>query len=1210
MDKIQLASKILSFWNIVEFLDQKEFPKEIYDNKRIVRDEKKFSRGEMQVKLKHTISLFHEITPKTDLKRIFEEDQKMFSRNQWLSQKKHVCIARVKRSICVCKLDELLNSNEYSDQDQSNIALIGFKVDSQGQYEERTFTLSPLIWGIMMIYKYGDEAKDKVTQEEYIKSMERYEKYLMNKGIISAEVMNALVDKINQDYMIPLFNQEVKCEGLLIYQRYATKEDMEKKDGNSDDYSALARSYYTNDLILIKEKIESGEFGSYNSMQKNVIDYIVSQVEGFPEREDKVDVRMDRDTLEQLLAPKRMPIGKWPSKYTASFMQQVAINLALSSRNSTYPIFSVNGPPGTGKTTLLKEIIVSNIIERAKLLIEYQNPDDAFYECNFHGGVLKNHGYDDDNCCYYRFKDEKINDYGMIVASNGNAAVENITRDLPNGDDLCKGLRGTKDNSGLEEIEKMFALSSAMKTEVYSVKVDQQKSDKILVEKPDIYFSWLAHCLLAKSEVDEEIFHEWGMISAPLGKASNIDLFSYYVLNPLIDEFMNDKERAKHQVKYKAAVEGFKKQLFLVQDLQKQMEQDSCLEERHENEIKQLNNQIDFLTNKLNIAEKQIEACNNETVINAWRAEQVNAQIARIRAAYEECIKEEEVEKQHLEHYKVMIQSSEYYEVELKKHVNLKDNFFLLIGKKSERLKQLEAAKCYREQQQLEMLPIQKRIDEIKAIKNKLNSEWVDEREKGNRIKNNQKEIQQKIRDSRVSIERYREEIEKCRTKIVLENQKFKKNKQSIKDKWHVLDEGFWDDYYSNDNKRSTNAQIENPWRSNELDRAREKLFYYALQVHKEFILGSKAVRSNLVNLAYMWNERCNSKGDSVRIIGKDRTDAFSHLLNTLFLFVPVISTTFASVQTFLSDITKPGEIGMLIVDEAGQALPHSALGALYRCRQAIIVGDPKQVEPVVPTSTKRIRKIFEDEILHPYIVSDMLSVQNFADKINPYGSYIVNDKDKGKEEWVGCPLVVHRRCIEPMFSISNQLSYGNTMKNQTEKPKPGSEIDKRFILQYSYWSSVTGNEKSTSSKNHYVLEQGEKALEIISAGFEKYNGIPDLYVISPFTSVIIEMKSLVMDRMENTKYKQEAKKWCRENCGTVHKFQGKEAAEVIFLLGCDHNSTGAVNWVKSNIVNVAVTRAKYRLYVVGDYNVWKKNRCLQIVYEKIAEEMRKKKAK
>lgn len=71
-------------------------------------------------------------------------------------------------------------------------------------------------------------------------------------------------------------------------------------------------------------------------------------------------------------------------------------------------------------------------------------------------------------------------------------------------------------------------------------------------------------------------------------------------------------------------------------------------------------------------------------------------------------------------------------------------------------------------------------------------------------------------------------------------------------------------------------------------------------------------------------------------------------VLQTLFLFVQVVSTTFASVGNFLRDVKKRSVIGTLVVDEAGQAQPQMAVGALYRSRKAIIVGDPRQVEPVV----------------------------------------------------------------------------------------------------------------------------------------------------------------------------------------------------------------------------------------------------------------------
>ncbi len=54
---------------------------------------------------------------------------------------------------------------------------------------------------------------------------------------------------------------------------------------------------------------------------------------------------------------------------------------------------------------------------------------------------------------------------------------------------------------------------------------------------------------------------------------------------------------------------------------------------------------------------------------------------------------------------------------------------------------------------------------------------------------------------------------------------------------------------------------------------------------------------------------------------------------------------------------------------------------------------------------------------------------------------------------------------------------------------------------------------------------------------------------------------------------------WKRRLFGTVHTFQGKEADEVVFVLGCDEKAWNAAKWAgqKANILNVAVTRAKKR---------------------------------
>lgn len=282
--------------------------------------------------------------------------------------------------------------------------------------------------------------------------------------------------------------------------------------------------------------------------------------------------------------------------------------------------------------------------------------------------------------------------------------------------------------------------------------------------------------------------------------------------------------------------------------------------------------------------------------------------------------------------------------------------------------------------------------------------------------------------------------------------------------------------------------------------------------------------------------------------------------------------------------------LGTLIVDEAGQAPPQMAIGAMYRSRQAVIVGDPKQVEPVVTDDLALLKRAYKENAYKPY-KAKTVSVQQFADRINPYGTYMENDNNES--EWLGCPLVVHRRCISPMYDISNQISYNNTMKQQTGAPS--EEKEKLFCYGGSQWINVKGREKGT--KNHFVEAQAKRVIEILEIAFSKSDA-PSLFIITPFTTV----KSGMIKYLEGllkaggasilNEKRSSVKGWMYKNIGTVHTFQGKEANEVIFLLGCDTSkeAAGAIRWVNANIVNVAVTRAKYRLYVIGDENAWKES--------------------
>lgn len=98
-----------------------------------------------------------------------------------------------------------------------------------------------------------------------------------------------------------------------------------------------------------------------------------------------LDSRMNKDTFNpdvfyNILQPVNYPVTRFPSnlEYSLSLMQQVAVNLATGYDDDQ--MRSVNGPPGTGKTTLLRDIFAELIVEQAyditelkskKLLIKY-----------------------------------------------------------------------------------------------------------------------------------------------------------------------------------------------------------------------------------------------------------------------------------------------------------------------------------------------------------------------------------------------------------------------------------------------------------------------------------------------------------------------------------------------------------------------------------------------------------------------------------------------------------------------------------------------------------------------------------------------------------------------------------------------------------------------------------------------------------------------
>ncbi|MEL6412989.1 MAG: AAA domain-containing protein, partial [Bacteroidota bacterium] len=79
--------------------------------------------------------------------------------------------------------------------------------------------------------------------------------------------------------------------------------------------------------------------------------------------------------------------------------------------------------------------------------------------------------------------------------------------------------------------------------------------------------------------------------------------------------------------------------------------------------------------------------------------------------------------------------------------------------------------------------------------------------------------------------------------------------------------------------------------------------------------------------------------------------------------------------------------------------------------------------------------------------------------------------------------------------------------------------------------------------------------------------------------------------------------KWVESSVGTIHTFQGRQADGVILVLGASASNQGALKFASEspNILNVALTRAKDFLLVVGNHEVWSKQRNFSLVAKRLA---------
>jgi hypothetical protein len=158
------------------------------------------------------------------------------------------------------------------------------------------------------------------------------------------------------------------------------------------------------------------------------------------------------------------------------------------------------------------------------------------------------------------------------------------------------------------------------------------------------------------------------------------------------------------------------------------------------------------------------------------------------------------------------------------------------------------------------------------------------------------------------------------------------------------------------------------------------------------------------------------------------------------------------------------------------------------------------------------------------------------------------------------------------MFDLSNTIAYGGLM---VYGPLGQRE---RLEIPPSGWMDIPA---AADARGHWMPAEGEQARKMLTALRSRYGvDAEQIFVVSPFRDVADGIEKLLRD-------------FPGVRGGTVHKAQGREFDVVLFVLGGDPAKPRAKEWAarRPNLVNVAVSRARRRLYVIGDRTVWSRYR-------------------
>jgi KaiC/GvpD/RAD55 family RecA-like ATPase len=255
-------------------------------------------------------------------------------------------------------------------------------------------------------------------------------------------------------------------------------------------------------------------------------------------------------------------------------------------------------------------------------------------------------------------------------------------------------------------------------------------------------------------------------------------------------------------------------------------------------------------------------------------------------------------------------------------------------------------------------------------------------------------------------------------------------------------------------------------------------------------------------------------------------------------------------------------DVDVAIVDEAGQIGMASAIVPLVRAKRAILVGDDKQLPPFLDSDVEAWGSRVGDPLLRDLLAKSALEL-------------LVNKVPQSNVEM----LTLQRRMPAMIAKFISETFYAGRLKTAVTRVHNDPIFDHPMaLIDTAALPLAKRRERSNGHERWdlpgYVNPAEAVMLAELAAFYHQRN--TDWAIIVPYRAQLAEIKRLVHQLIGRSSE-------IDLNIGTVDAFQGGERD--ILLYGFTRSNTaGNVGFLKElRRANVAFTRARYQLVMVGD---------------------------